>query len=132
MSQEMFWLILTALMTSLFWVPYVLNRMAVRGIVGSMANPSPELKAQPAWAERSRQAHTNAVENLVVFAALVLALEVLKAGSALTATACAVYFWVRLGHFVVYSAGIPVVRTLTFVGGWAVQVVLALALLGVL
>ena len=54
MSQEMFWLILTALMTSLFWVPYVLNRMAVRGIVGSMANPSSKLKAQPAWAERSR------------------------------------------------------------------------------
>lgn len=132
MSQEMFWLILTALMTSLFWVPYVLNRMAVRGIVGSMANPSSKLKAQPAWAERSRQAHTNAVENLVVFAALVLALEVLKAGSALTATACAVYFWVRLAHFAVYTAGIPVARTLAFLGGWAVQVVLALALLGIL
>ncbi len=132
MSQEMFWLILTALMTSLFWVPYVLNRMAVRGVVGAMANPSPDLKPQPAWAERAKQAHANAVENLVVFAALVLALEVLKAGNALTATAAAVYFWARLAHFVVYTAGIPVVRTLAFVAGWAVQVVLALSLLGIL
>ncbi|MHA1538296.1 MAG: MAPEG family protein [Alphaproteobacteria bacterium] len=132
MSQEMFWLILTALMTSLFWVPYVLNRMVVRGIVGAMANPSPDAKAQPEWAERARKAQSNAIENLVIFAALVLALEILKAGSALTATACAVYFWARLAHFIVYTAGIPVIRTVAFLGGWAVQVVLALVLLGVL
>lgn len=132
MSQEMFWLILTTLMTSLFWVPYVLNRMAVRGIVGSMANPTPDARPHAAWAERSKQAHGNAIENLAIFAALVLAVEVLKVNNALTATACAVYFWVRLGHFIVYTAGIPVVRTLAFLAGWAVQVVLALALLGVL
>lgn len=132
MSQELFWLTLTALMTCLFWVPYVLNRMAVRGLMGTMANPSANDAPLSAWADRSMAAHRNAVENLVVFAPLALAVHIMNMGSALTGWACAVFFFARLVHYLVYAAGIPVLRTLAFAVGWVVQVILALRLLGVL
>jgi hypothetical protein len=43
-QRKIFWLVLTVAMTGLFWVPYILNRIMVRGLVGAMANPSPTEK----------------------------------------------------------------------------------------
>lgn len=129
MSQEIYWLALTATMTGLFWVPYVLSRMAVQGPLGAMANQGPDSAPPPPWAARSRNAHSNAVENLVVFAPLVLIVQVLGISSGLTATACAVYFFIRLAHFIIQTLGIPGLRTVCFVVGWAVQMVLAYAIL---
>jgi hypothetical protein len=34
MSTELFWLMLTVAMTGLFWVPYILDRIMVRGLMG--------------------------------------------------------------------------------------------------
>ena len=78
MSQEFFWLALTVAMTGLIWVPYILDRVATRGLMGTLANPGPELPQQSDWAERMKAAHYNAVENLVVFAPLVLMLHALN------------------------------------------------------
>jgi uncharacterized MAPEG superfamily protein len=72
MSKELFWLTLTVAMTGLIWVPYILDRMMVRGMMGALANPSPSDAPQTAWAQRMTASHTNAVENLVIFAPLVL------------------------------------------------------------
>ena len=130
MSKELYWLTLTAAMTALFWVPYILDRIMVRGVVGATANPSPNDKPQSPWAERMMAAHTNAVENLVVFVPLVLVTHELNIHTATTAFACALYFWCRLAHAVVYTAGIPLARTLAFAGGWAAQVMLVLAIFG--
>ncbi len=58
---------------------------------------------------------TNAVENLVVFAPLVLILNAIDYSSSWTALACAVYFWARVAHLIVYTMGLPVFRTLAFV-----------------
>jgi hypothetical protein len=52
MTKEMFWLTLTAVMTGLMWVPYILDRIMVRGLMGAMANPSPNDQPQSAWAQR--------------------------------------------------------------------------------
>src|SRR5262249_21671363 len=59
-------------MTGLLWVPYILDRIMVRGPIGAMANPGPKAKPHSAWAQRLMAAHIDAVENLVVFAPLVL------------------------------------------------------------
>ena len=42
--------------------------------------------------------------------------------------ACAVYFWSRVAHLIVYALGIPVFRTLAFTVGFLAQAVLALAI----
>ncbi|MGA8903058.1 MAPEG family protein [Bradyrhizobium sp.] len=128
MTPELFWLTLTVILTGLLWVPYILNRVAVRGLIGSMANPSRNDKPHAAWATRLMFAHDNAVENLVVFAPLVLILAQLDYSSKATVYACAVYFWARVAHVIVYTLGLPVFRTLAFTVGFIAQVVLALAI----
>ena len=44
MAREICWLTLTLALTLSFWIPYVLNRMVVRGLGGTFANPSREAK----------------------------------------------------------------------------------------
>src|SRR5579863_6712837 len=128
MTPELFWLTLTVILTGLLWVPYILNRVVVRGLSGSMANPSRDAKPHAAWATRLMFAHDNAVENLVVFAPLVLILAELDYSTKATVYATAVYFWARVAHLIVYTLGLPVFRTLAFTVGFAAQVVLALAI----
>jgi uncharacterized MAPEG superfamily protein len=132
MTAELYWLVLTALMTALFWVPYILDRIAVQGLMNAMGYPSGDLPPQSAWAIRAQKAHLNAIENLVIFAPLVLVLHSLGLSTSLTASAAAVYFFARLVHYLVYLAGVPVVRTLAFAVGWAATIVIALTVLGIL
>lgn len=127
MTRELFWLTLTVILTGLMWVPYILNRLQVRGLSGAMANPSRSDKPQTEWANRLMFAHDNAVENLVIFAPLVLILNAADYSTQWTVLACAVYFWARLAHAIVYAVGVPVIRTVTFTVGFFAQAVLALA-----
>lgn len=129
MTRELFWLTLTVILTGLLWVPYVLNRIMVRGVSGAMANPSRTDKPQAEWANRLMFAHDNAVENLIVFAPLVLILNAADVSTPTTVLACAVFFWSRLVHLIVYTAGLPVLRTLAFMVGFVAQAVLAVAIL---
>jgi uncharacterized MAPEG superfamily protein len=128
MTRELLWLALTVILTGLLWVPYTLNRCQVRGLGGAMANPSRNDKPLAEWASRLMFAHDNAVENLIIFAPLVLILAQLDYSTTWTVYACAVYFWSRVAHVIVYSMGVPVFRTLAFVVGFFAQVVLALAI----
>ena len=117
MPTELLYLTLTALMTALLFFPYVLNRSMVWGLsdtVGYPANPKP---LSP-WAERAKKAHYNAVENLVVFAAVVLVAHALNKSGGAIASAAMVYFWARLVHYLVYTFGIPWLRTLAFLVAW--------------
>lgn len=129
MTTELYWLTLTALMTALFWVPYVLNRMVVGGLGQTLAGASPESGLHSVWAQRSIKAHYNAVENLAIFAPIVLIAHVLSISTATTKAAVVVYFFARLLHFVVYSAGIPGARTLSFTAGWLAQIAIIASIL---
>jgi uncharacterized MAPEG superfamily protein len=128
MTRELFWLTLTVILTGLMWIPYTINRSQVRGLAGSMANPSRNDKPQAEWANRLMFAHDNAVENLVTFAPLVLILSAIDYSSHWTVLACAVYFWARVAHLIVYTLGLPVFRTIAFTVGFLAQVVLVVAI----
>ena len=130
MTKELLWLTLTIILTGVLWVPYIIDRIQVRGLMGTMANPSRRHKPQSPWAERLYFAHTNAVDNLIIFAPLVLMLDALGHSTPATVWACAVYFFARLAHAIVYALGIPVARTLAFAVGFACQAVLVLAVFG--
>ena len=132
MSKELFWLVCSVGVTSLYWVPYVLNRLVVRGLKGLLANPLPTDKPLSAWAQRAKQAHANEIENLAAFAPAVIVVHMLNRGDALTAGACALYFASRLIYFFVYTAGIPGLRTLAFTGGWIGIALLVARLFGAL
>src|SRR3981081_1414565 len=132
MTRELFWLSLTVILTGLLWVPYVLNRCQVRGLSGAMANPARGDKPLAEWATRLMFAHDNAVENLVVFAPLVLILNAIDYSSKWTVLACAVYFWASPSHLIVSPMGLPIFRTLAFTVGFLPQAVLALAIFKIL
>lgn len=132
MTTEIFWLTATVLMTALMWMPYILNRIAVSGLAGALAAKSPQSAPHAPWATRAMAAHRNAIENLVVFAPAVLAANAVGVSNGVTTTAAMLYFFARLAHFVFYTAGIPVARTLTFAVGAFSTIAIALAALGVL
>ena len=73
----------------------------------------------PGWAGRARRAHLNMIENLVLFAALVLIAAVSGKANATTAMGAMLFFWARLVYAVVYLIGVPWLRTLV----WAVSVI---------
>lgn len=129
MKPEIFWLAITAMMTGLFFVPYVLDRFVVRGVIGTLANPSNEDKPLHVWAQRAQRAHHNAVENLVVFVTLVAAAQFAGVSNQLTVLGCVLYFWARLAHYIIYTLGIPGLRTLSFVVGVVGEVLIAVALI---
>ena len=128
MSKELLWLTLTVILTGLMWIPYILDRIMARGLMGAMANPSRNDKPHAEWATRLMFAHDNAIENLIIFAPLVLILNDLDYSTKWTVYACAVYFWARVAHLVVYTLGLPVFRTIAFTVGFLAQAVLAVSI----
>ena len=128
MSRELFWLTATIVLTGVLWIPYLLDRCKVRGLMGAMDNPKPNDTPQSPWAMRLYFAHTNAVENLIIFAQMVLILDSLNISSPTTEIACATYFWARLAHAILYTFGVKVLRSLAFTVGFGAQVVLVLAI----
>lgn len=130
MHPEINWLNYTLILTALMAFPYVIDRIFVRGLIGTLSNPSMSDLPQHEWAQRAQRAHTNAIENLVVFAAAALAVALVNVGNSVTLIACQVYFVARLTHYVAYTLGIPGLRTLAYFAGWGATAVLMFQLLG--
>jgi uncharacterized MAPEG superfamily protein len=124
MKPELTYLALVTAFTGLLWVPYILDRVLVRGLVDAVGYPQ-NPKPQSPWAQRLMKAHANAVENLVVFASLVLLAQAMGVTSAAVASAAAVYFWARVVHAAAYTFAVPWVRTLAFTVGFLAQACIA-------
>jgi uncharacterized MAPEG superfamily protein len=128
MKTELLYLTLVTAFTGLMWVPYILDRVAVRGLTDAVGYP-PNPKPQSPWAQRLMKAHSNAVENLVVFAALVLTAHALGISGGAIASASVVYFWARVVHALAFTFAVPWLRTLAFTVGFFAQAVIAWQLL---
>ena len=125
MTSELMSLTWVAALSALMWVPYILNAIVVRGLFQAVGYPDNPAPLAP-WAQRLKAAHYNSVENLVVFAALVLIANAAGISNDTTVLACELYFWARLVHVLAYTFAIPWVRTLAFFGGWISMVALLL------
>lgn len=131
MTPELYWLTLTILMTGLFWLPYILDRIIVRGLIPAISGTTAETTDdQSEWAKRAIRAHMNAIENLALMAPAVLVAHALNISTPVTQSAVMVYFIARLVHYIVYTVGIPVVRTLAYAVGWAATISVVLSILG--
>jgi uncharacterized MAPEG superfamily protein len=76
----------------------------------------PEIRG---WAGRAARAHRNMLENLVLFAALVLIAAATGKTNGTTLLGAQIFFWARVVYAGVYIAGIPWLRT----GVWIVSLV---------
>ena len=81
------------------------------------------------WTGRAKRAHNNAIENLIPFTALVLVAHMANISNETTQLAAITYFWSRAAHYVFYTLGIPILRTLSFIGGWLAQLCIAYQIL---
>jgi len=124
MKTDLVYLTYVTFLTALLWVPYILDRIAVRGLLDTVGYPESP-KPQSSWNQRLMKAHANAVENLVVFATLVLVANALGVTGGAVATAAVIYFWARLVHAVAYTFAMPWVRTLAFTAGFFAQAAVA-------
>jgi uncharacterized MAPEG superfamily protein len=114
MSQLEFYTGLSAVWIAIAWVPYVLDRIMVRGLVGSMANPSPDLAPQSDWAVRAKAAHVVAIQAFSAFAPLAI-LAMIRIPEDGYPNILAMTFFIGIfAHYVIYVIGITVLRTLSF------------------
>ena len=123
MKTELLYLVYVTILTGLLWVPYILDRIAVGGLNDAVGYP--QTTKQSPWGFRLKKAHSNAVENLAVFAVLVLAAHALGVSNNAIATAAIAYLWARVVHAVAYTLAWPWVRTLAFAVGFFAQAVIA-------
>lgn len=128
MKSELLCLVLVTAFTGLLWVPYVLDRMRT-GVFFDRIGYARTPGIESPWACRLVRAHANAVENLVVFAPLVLTANALDISNRISAGACAAYLLARVVHALAYTLAVPWVRTIAFLVGFAAQTALALTLL---
>ena len=127
MTSELMSLTWVTTLTAVMWMPYILNLIAVRGLVNAVGYPDNPEPLSP-WAAKMKAAHSNAIENLVVFAALVLIANAADVSNAVTVLAGQIYFWARLVHLLSYTFAIPWVRTLAFTAGFGCQIAIVLQL----
>jgi len=117
MTTDLWSLVWTALLALLMPTVYVVGRMQTPGgmewALGNRAQPF----AVPQWAARAERAHANLVENLGPFIILVLAAHVSGKANGWTAVGAQVFFWSRVAHAIVYTAGMIGVRTAVFFVG---------------
>ena len=118
MTPELIYLVWSAVLT------FVLMLIAVSGAtlqVGlpTLAGNREGMPDMTSWAGRAQRAHRNMLENLILFAILVLVAQAAGVRNGMTLLGAQLFFWGRVAHAVLYIAGIPWART----AAWVVSVV---------
>ena len=118
MSPDLKYLLLS---TILCFVQVLIAAMGANQQVGlpTLAGNREGMTEMPGFAGRARRAHLNMIENLVLFAALVLIAAAAGKANATTAMGALIFFWGRVAYAVIYLVGMPWLRTLA----WFVSVI---------
>lgn len=131
MTIELRYLLLTAILTGVLWIPVVIGYVTTRGLLTPATYKVAPTSPLPDWVNRANRAHLNAVEAFGPFAAVVLVAHAIGVSTGLTQTCAAVYFFARLAHAVIHISGFGLfmARTMAFVVAWTAFVVFAVSLL---
>ena len=113
MTTDLTMLALSALLCVMLALPGVIALVLTKGLSFAVGNRDQSYEL-PDWGNRAKRAHQNMVENLPVFAALILAAHVSGASNDATAMGASLFFWGRVAHAVTYLVGVPWARTLAF------------------
>jgi uncharacterized MAPEG superfamily protein len=118
MTTDLKYLAYTAMLTAALWIPYIIAQVSVNGALAPTNYVDPTPRPLPNWGKRADRIYLNAVECFAPFAALVIIAQLAGKANAMTAFWATSFFWLRVGHAVVYLVAIPYVRTLIFVLGF--------------
>ena len=114
MTTDLTMLAWSAVLCVLMAFPYTLARIARVGPMRAVGYPQPADDDAPDWVQRAKRAHINLVENLPVFAALVLIAHVAGAANPTTALGAQIFFWARVAMVVGSYGGIAGVRSVAW------------------
>ena len=131
MKTELFYLLLTAILTGVLWVPVVVGYVVSRGPLTPERYKTAPTSPLPDWVNRANRAHLNAVENFAQFAAVVLIAQAVGVSTATTATCAAAYFYARAAHAVIHISGFGhfFARTMLFTIAWIAFITYAIVVL---
>jgi uncharacterized MAPEG superfamily protein len=126
MSHEIYMLVLSVLLTTLMVLPYAVYRtQKLGGIWQVFKTPLPgDTPFDQDWAHRAYRAHMNAFEGLILFAPLVLVVEITANNNQVTSMATDIYFWSRLAYAPLYYFDVPVLKT----SAWAISLIATMTL----
>ena len=131
MKTELFYLLLTSILTGALWIPVVIGYVFSRGIPTAADYGTAPTSRLPDWVNRANRAHLNAVESFAPFAAVVLIANATGMSNAVTESCAAVYFYARVAHAIIHVSGFGLLmaRTVAFTVAWVAFVVFSVALL---
>jgi uncharacterized MAPEG superfamily protein len=131
MTTELLYLLLTAILTGVLWIPVVIGYVSSRGPLTPSAYEVAPTSPLPNWVNRANRAHLNAVENFAPFAAVVLIAHAAGVSSAITVNCAAIYFFARVAQAVIHISGFGrfMARTVTFTLAWVAFITFAVVVL---
>ncbi len=131
MTTELFYLLLTAILTGVLWIPVVIGYVLTRGPLKPSDYKVAPTSPLPDWVNRANRAQINAVENFATFAPVVLIAHVVEVSTSITVISAAVYFYARAAHAVIHISGFSLfmARTVLFTVAWLAFVTFAIELL---
>ena len=132
MTQLETYTALAALWLGISWLPYILDRIMVRGLMGALANYDPAAIPQSAWAQRAKRAHKVGVEAFVAFAPLAVMAMIRLPEDSYPGVLALTWFYAMIAHYIIYCLGVPVARTLAFTVAVACTLALGLRLFGMI
>jgi uncharacterized MAPEG superfamily protein len=114
---------MTPMLTLLVWsvvLTFVQMLVAVNGAAMQVGLPKltgnrDDVPSFTGWVGRAHRAHRNMLENIVLFAALVLVAHVAGKANATALLGAQLFFWARVAYALIYVAGIPWLRTISWV-----------------
>ena len=131
MKTELFYLLLTSVLTGALWIPVVIGYVTSRGFPTASDYRTAPNSRLPDWVNRANRAHLNAVESFAPFAAVVLIANANGMSDAVTESCAAVYFYARVAHAVIHISGYGrlMARTVAFTVAWVAFVVFSAVVL---
>jgi len=107
------WSVVLTVVQMLVATQAAFNKVGLMALVGNREG-LPQLTG---WGGRATRAHRNMLENLVLFATLLLVAAAAGKTNDMTLLGAQLFFWARLAYALIYVAGIIWLRT----AAWAVS-----------
>lgn len=128
MTTDLWMLIATGFWGACIPLMYGAGRFQVPGGIGwAFGNRESLLEVAP-WVGRAVRAHLNLTENIALFAILVLVAHVTGKANGATALGAELFFFGRVAHTLLYTAGAIYLRTAAFFVAVAGEVLILLQL----
>ncbi len=105
------WAVALTVVQVLVAVTGAFNQVGLMKLVGNREG-MPEITG---WGGRAERAHLNMVQNLVLFAALVLVAVAAGKTNDVTLLGAQIFLWSRVAYAAIYVAGLAWLRTLSWV-----------------